>query len=464
MTAPAGGYLVGFECGLTPWFDVETVAALRPLFRTARGVIAGREIAPFADRRVNGRVEKTKVTRTVRLEAREGYAVSGVSARFGLSCDRLSLVFARVANDRLDLTDSYTSQWAGTSQGGGPVSLDGKGGVPIGVAGFADTSVYGLRLLLTPVPRPPDPVGNVAAAAKPAAPDDAPPLPKDAEAGPNLVPVGIGLAVALVVGTVLVLANKSSSDSKLPAPADDIVPGPTDGRRFSTAVADPAEHSAPPTSPDAGRPDTSQPQRFHGQGYSGLPAEMAVRVRDELTPGEAVVWTGQPSHRVTLLNVLRGALVAVIPSVVVGILVVVFLVPKGNPPNAGGVATVSLFIVLAASVCGPLPSAFVAYHRGAKTCYVLTNRRAIVWVPGFFGEGEFDSYTVAVLQLMRRRDSWFVPEAGDLVFRTQTIVHVWSDGRQSHRSAQVTRYGFLGIDDVRSVEKLIRHTLINPVA
>lgn len=88
--------MVGFECGLTPWFDVETVAALRPLFRTARGVIAGREIAPFADRRVNGRVETTKVTRTVRLEDREGYAVSGVSARFGLSCDRLSLLFARV--------------------------------------------------------------------------------------------------------------------------------------------------------------------------------------------------------------------------------------------------------------------------------------------------------------------------------------------------------------------------------
>ena len=463
-TAPAGGFLVGFECGLNPFGNVETVAALRPLFRTPTGVVAGPEIGSFADRRVNGRVVKTKVTRTVRLEAREGYAVAGVNARFGLYCDRLSLVFARVATDRLDLADTYTSEWAGTSEGGGPVALDGKGGVPVGVVGFADTGVYGLRLLLSPAPPPPAP------AAKPVVvgPNAEPPAANDAGFAGFLIPVAIGVVVALVVGVVLVFGNKVGTDVK-PIVPDDIdvpnVPLPADGRRFSSAVAEPVHASASPERPPE-PPADNRPPRFAGQGYSGLPAAMADRVREELTPGETVVWTGQPSPRVTRLNVVRGAAVALIPSAIGGFLLAVFLVTRFNAQNGAALATLFPLLGLATLVGGPVLTALFALNRGAKTCYVLTNRRAIVWIPGFFGEGEFDSYSVALLQLMRRRDSWFISGAGDLVFRTHTTVtttYSRSDpvGRSSYH---VARYGFLGLDDVRSVEKLIRHTLIDPVA
>jgi hypothetical protein len=466
VTAPAGGFLIGFECGLNPFGNVETVAALRPLFRTPTGVVVGPEIGSFADRRVNGRVVKTKVTRTVRLEARDGYAVAGVNARFGLYCDRLSLVFARVANDRLDLADSYPSEWAGTSEGGGPVALDGKGGVPIGVVGFADTGVFGLRFLLAPAPPPAQPA-NVAAA-KPAAPNPDP-APNDAGFAAFLIPAVIGIVVTLVVGVILVFGNKVGTDVK-PVVPDDIdvhkIPLPADGRRFSSAVADPVPPSAGPPDRPLDPPPDGRPPRFTGQGYSGLPAAMAERVREELTPGESVVWTGQPSPRVTRLNVVRGAAIALIPSAIGGFLVAVFLVARFNAPNGGVLATLFPLLGLVTLVGGPLLTALFALHRGAKTCYVLTNRRAIVWIPGFFGEGEFDSYSVAMLQLMRRRDSWFISGAGDLVFRTvTTITTTYSRSDPVGRSSSsVARYGFLGLDDVRSVEKLIRHTLIDPVA
>ena len=58
-------------------------------------------------------------------------------------------------------------------------------------------------------------------------------------------------------------------------------------------------------------------------------------------------------------------------------------------------------------------------------------------------------------------DSWFVHGAGDLIFRTKTVVTV-TQGKYSGASTSIAHYGFLAIDDVSAVERLLREALIDP--
>ena len=50
--------------------------------------------------------------------------------------------------------------------------------------------------------------------------------------------------------------------------------------------------------------------------------------------------------------------------------------------------------------------------------------------------------------------------AGDLIFRTTTVIVV-RQGRYGGVSRRVTHYGFLAIDNVRDVERLVRKTLLD---
>ena len=104
---------------------------------------------------------------------------------------------------------------------------------------------------------------------------------------------------------------------------------------------------------------------------------------------------------------------------------------------------------------------FIRRHSAGRTCYALTNRRALVYRQGLFGPTR-ESYTPLEVSGMRRSDSWLFRGTGDLVFRTVYVVK--SSGVSTgvgQRSVKTTHYGFLALPQVREVEKLVRETLID---
>ncbi len=154
-----GAVLVGFDCGVGKFFDLDIVYALRPVYRTAQGEEFFGDHGLFRDVHLpRKKVIKSKVLRTVTLRARPGYAVGAVTVRSGLYLNGLSLTFMRQDGLGLDPTHSYASQWVGDRTGGGEGTLDGNGSVVVGVYGSEDDDhVQSLGLLLYSAPPPPIP-------------------------------------------------------------------------------------------------------------------------------------------------------------------------------------------------------------------------------------------------------------------------------------------------------------------
>ena len=86
-----------------------------------------------------------------------------------------------------------------------------------------------------------------------------------------------------------------------------------------------------------------------------------------------------------------------------------------------------------------------------NTCYAVTNRRAIIWEPGWFGRKQVRSYTAAGLGSMMRLER--KDGTGDLIFEQLTT--------NNSEGPSTTSRGFKAISQVRDVENLIRNTLMN---
>jgi hypothetical protein len=153
----AGAVLVGFDIGVGKFVDKETVYALRPLYLTAEGDSTVQDHGQFRDRRsAGGKSVKSKVLRVVRIRAREGYAVGGLTLRTGLNINGLSVTFMRIKGCELDPAKSYASDWVGDRSGGRETSIDGNGAPVVGVFGSADdehVSALGLVFASQPARR-----------------------------------------------------------------------------------------------------------------------------------------------------------------------------------------------------------------------------------------------------------------------------------------------------------------------
>lgn len=137
-----GGILIGLDVGVgLGAFKNEVVYAVKPIFRTKDGSIVGPEIGVFESGRVGNRYVRTRVANTVTLMAKKGYAVSGLTVRSGLGLVAVKLTFARVAGDRLDLTDTYESEWAGNRFDGGKGEVTSDGRLVVGLCGAEDPDV-----------------------------------------------------------------------------------------------------------------------------------------------------------------------------------------------------------------------------------------------------------------------------------------------------------------------------------
>src|SRR5262245_16164028 len=196
-----------------------------------------------------------------------------------------------------------------------------------------------------------------------------------------------------------------------------------------------------------------------------LPEELDNRVRSELRSGEWLVWTGQPLPR----RFMRSS----IPIVLFGIPFTAFalfwmagasgLLFGGGVGGPGGADAFFIcfplfgvpFVLVG---LGMLSSPLWMYRRARRTCYALTDQRAIVWTAGWFGSTEVRSFAPAALGRMLRRG--YADGSGDLIF--EEFVSVNRDSEGGWRSQRSER-GFLGIADVREVEELVRRTLLPDV-
>jgi len=193
-----------------------------------------------------------------------------------------------------------------------------------------------------------------------------------------------------------------------------------------------------------------------------LPEQLDTRVRSELRDGESLVWTGQPKPS----RFMRSA----IPIVLFGIPWTAFALfwmagasgmLFGGAGDGGGVpggfdAFFTCFPLFGVPFVligfGMLSSPFWLYRRALRTCYALTDVRAIILTPGWAGGTEVRSFKGSDFGKMARRD--YADGSGDLIF--EEIVTRNSDGGSNR-----TERGFLGIENVRDVEELIQRTLLS---
>lgn len=121
--APDGGMLVGLDVGLGKFLNLDVVKSVQPIYRTAKGEVAGRKFG-------------TDFSQVHQVRAKAGYAVGGINVKAGLLVNGFSVKFMRVKGNALDPADSYTSPWIGDQTGGnGPTLLGGDGKLIVGIIG-----------------------------------------------------------------------------------------------------------------------------------------------------------------------------------------------------------------------------------------------------------------------------------------------------------------------------------------
>jgi hypothetical protein len=214
-----------------------------------------------------------------------------------------------------------------------------------------------------------------------------------------------------------------------------------------------------------------------------IPAEIKAKALSQLDPSEKVVWLGQPLPRLILLRsggyFVGGAVLALLA---LGGLSLVLMFQNAA---ANGAKKVPIPQQAAKNVQVPQPSIlpnlvipgglflasvglaavpFVRRHFALRTCYALTNRRALVYKEGIFGPTR-ESYSPLEVAGVRRGDSWLQRGSGDVIFRTVQVLRQGSRvsvGMISWQgSVKTTHYGFIGIADPQGVEKLVRETLVD---
>jgi hypothetical protein len=221
---------------------------------------------------------------------------------------------------------------------------------------------------------------------------------------------------------------------------------------------------------DAGAAAAPVPCREDGS----VPADLKARALAGLDSKEKVVWIGQPDARLVLLR--SGGYLAVGG---VGVLAaLLWLAVALAPPSAaaarsqaGKQATAARAKFQASSLLLPAglflvsgcvgAVALVRWKTATRTCYALTNRRALVYKESPFGPTR-DSYSPLEVSGMRRSDSWLFAGTGDLIFRTVQVISTTSQRTGPWKtSVKTVHYGFLAVPHLGAVEKLVRETLID---
>lgn len=194
-----------------------------------------------------------------------------------------------------------------------------------------------------------------------------------------------------------------------------------------------------------------------------IPDYAKERVEGELTSGEKVVWVGQASPKVAAIRSLWGIFVGIFIFMVFGCVISVMMAgpmkeqKDMTPLIIIGVIGIAVTIASLSSFLMPVYKFWAA----GRSCYVVTNRRCMVWYGGPFSSKE--DYLPGALSGMRRRNGWFCgSDTGDLVFRSVTTITHSVDRRGGvSTSRSTTYYGFLNVQNLSEVERVVRETLVD---
>ncbi len=133
--SPENGLLVGFEVGLTK--NSNAVKSIRPVYRVD-------------DKDSTGTQQGTDLDNVIKVIAKPGYAVGGITVKTGLGLDGMQVKFMKIGDGKLDPKDAYDSDWVGGKGGGGPVKIGGDGTLVNGLIGRTNANskdVTGLGLV-----------------------------------------------------------------------------------------------------------------------------------------------------------------------------------------------------------------------------------------------------------------------------------------------------------------------------
>jgi hypothetical protein len=173
--------------------------------------------------------------------------------------------------------------------------------------------------------------------------------------------------------------------------------------------------------------------------------------RNELEPGESLLWSGSPDPRRSMLMSLPILLFA-IPWTAFAIFWVASAVgmSRSGPNPGGGFSFFPLFgipfvLIGLAMLSGP----FWAYRKAQQTVYAVSNKRAIIIVGGM--TRNVQSFYPKKLGNIERTEK--ADGTGSIIFARRTNNSYNSNTNQSQTSS--TAIGFIGIQDVRTVERLI---------
>ena len=189
--------------------------------------------------------------------------------------------------------------------------------------------------------------------------------------------------------------------------------------------------------------------------YNLLPLELEETLERELEGGERILWTAQPSSGRAMRRYLPHLLFA-IPWTAFAVFWVVsaFKVTSEGEDSIGAVKYI--FPAFGIPFVGVglylMSRPFLARSKAKQSAYAVTDRRAIIVAAGSRGKRTVTSFLPEELANLERFDR---PDgSGDLIFSRVAAVN------PRGRRLQALPVGFIGIDNVQDVEKIIRENAL----
>lgn len=179
---------------------------------------------------------------------------------------------------------------------------------------------------------------------------------------------------------------------------------------------------------------------------NSLPNYLADLVRTELEPGETIIWADTPLARF-LTAKSTGIFVFAIPWTLFSLFWMAgasgFKIPKfDGPGDFFPLFGVPFLLIGIAMLCYPVQN----YRNAFRTCYLLTNRRALTFEREW-GRTVVRSFTPRQLTVVYRKQA--LDGSGDVIFNAKR----WKDNDGASHSEEI---GFISIAGVQEVERKLK--------
>lgn len=184
-----------------------------------------------------------------------------------------------------------------------------------------------------------------------------------------------------------------------------------------------------------------------GMNLEDLHPELQSIIRQEISANEKILWVGKPRPG-ALMYASLGLVLFAIPWTAFAIFWVCgasgFKWPTWQGPQSLFPLFGLPFILVG---LGMLSSPYWIKRAADRSGYIITNARAVVFSWKLMS-AEVSSYSANQLTKMQKK---LKPDgSGDIIF-----------DEQSQGSGRYKRIGFIGIDDVKQVEKILREAILH---